>query len=273
MKRSIPVALFMGVTLGLTACASGGGSASADGDGEALVIDGETIASAELYAAAQEEGQFVLYDSYPEEQNRAMLEVFTEDTGIEVELVRAVTSQLYERAVAESGAGRGVADVLGLNDLTLMNEVAERGILAEYESPMALEALEEGQYDPEHRWYTGSQVTLAVAFNEKLVDEKDVPKSWDDLLDPKWEGKIGVTPVSVGGSAYSTYHMMRELGGEEYWEQLAGNSPKMYQSVVPLTQDLVRGEIALGISGPSVVSSQRAAGAPVNSVLLSLIHI
>lgn len=269
LKKSVPIALMLVAALGLTACGADGGTTTEPGEsnGDALVINGETIASADLLAAAQAEGEIVLYDSYPEEQNRRILDVFTEDTGIEVDLIRAVTAQLYERAVAESGAGRGVADVFSINDITLMEDMAERGILAEYDSPMATEALEEDQYDPEQQWYTSSRVTLALAYNEQLVDEADVPMSWEDLLDPKWDGKIGMTPITVGGSAFSTYSLMRELHGDEYWEALAANNPRMYQSVVPLTQDLVRGEVPLAISGPTVVQSQRADGAPVNSVL------
>lgn len=268
MKRSTPIALIACLALGLTACATPGTEeVPTEGNADALVINGETIASGEFLKAAQEEGEIVLYDSYPEEQNQKILEVFTEDTGIEVDLIRAVTSQLYERAVAESGAGRLSADVFSINDITLMEDLAERDILAEYESPMAAEALEEGQYDPEHKWYTVSRVTLALGYNEKLVDEADVPTSWDDLLDPKWAGKVGITPINVGGSSFSQFHMLRELGGVEYWEELAANNPRMYQSVVPLTQDLVRGEIALAISAPSIVSAQRAGGAPVNSIL------
>lgn len=273
MKKYIFVAAAASAALVLSACSGGSPQVTPTGappttgvEEPGFIIDGETIASAELYAAAQAEGSMVLYDSFPEAQWRAVLDVFTEDTGVEVEHIRVVTAQLYERAVSEAGAGRLPADAIGLGDIILMEDMAERGILAQYESPMATSALTPDQYDPDHYWYTASQNGIALAYNEAVVDPADVPKSWDDLLDPKWDGKIGFTPITIGGSAFSSFYLLKEIGGVEYWEGLAANNPRKYESVVPMTQDIVRGEIPLGITSPSVVAAQRAGGAPINTV-------
>jgi len=272
MKKLLPVGLLVAAALMLTACSggsSGSDSGASSGDEGALVVNGETIASGELLAAAQAEGSMVLYDSFPEAQWRALLDVFTEDTGVEVEHVRVVTAQLYERVVSEAGSGRLAADAIGLGDITLMQDLAKRGILASVESPNAIASLDPGLYDPDHYWYTASRNAMALAYNEELVPEADVPKSYEDLLDPKWKGQIGITPISIGGSAFAAFYVMRQVAGDDYWTKLAAQDPKQYQSVTPMTQDIVRGEIPLGFTSPSVVAAARAQGSPVNSVLFA----
>lgn len=253
----------------LTACSTGGGNDSGNGagdegdSGEALVLNGEEIADAELYAAALEEGGFTLYDNYPEGPWRELLDVFEADTGLTVEHVRLVTPQLYERAVSEAGANRLEADAIGMGDITLMNDMAQRGILESYDSPLGLEHLDPGQIDPDHYWYTSAHLVMVPTYNEHLVDAADVPENWNDLLDEQWRGKIGATPIITGGSAFSVYHLMRDKFGIEYWEDLAANDLRLYESVTPLTQDLVRGEVPMGITSLGTVSSQRAQGAPI----------
>lgn len=268
-RVTMGVVTLLSLSLALTACSSGrddGGGESTSGDGAALVIDGEEIASGELYQAALDEGSMTLYDNYPEGPWRSLLDQFTEDTGIEVEHVRLVTPQLYERVVSEAGSGRLAADAIGFGDITLMQDLNERGILAAYESPVATEGLEPDQYDPEFHWYTSANLVMVPTYNEKIVDEADLPESWKDLLDPAWAQKIGVTPIGTGGSSFSVYAFMRDLGGLEYWEDFAANQPRMYESVTPLTQDLVRGEVPLGITSLGTVATQRADGAPINSL-------
>ncbi len=268
MKKSatIGAAAVLGLSLALTGCGGSGTPAETGSDGEALVIDGVQIADAELYQAAVAEGTMTLYDNYPEGPWRALLDQFTEDTGIEVEHVRLVTPQLYERVVSESGAGRVAADAIGFGDITLMQDLTERGILAAYESPIAVEGLEEGQYDSEFHWYTSANLVMVPTYNERVLDEADLPESWEDLLDPQWQGRIGFTPIETGGSAFSVYAFLRDIGGIEYWEDLAANQPRLYESVTPLTQDIVRGEIPLGVTSLGTVATQRRDGAPITSI-------
>ncbi|WP_199434780.1 ABC transporter substrate-binding protein [Qaidamihabitans albus] len=251
------------MSLAVSSC-GGGNDNGGDGTGKPLVIDDEKIASAELYAAAQEQGEFTLYDNYPEEQWRALLDVFEEDTGIAVEHVRLVTSQLYERVVSEAAAGRPVADAVGFGDVTLMADLAERDIIAAYESPVGTSALKEDQYDTEAGWYTSANLGMVLAYNTACA-ERPV-ETYEDLLDPAYRGKIGLTPITVGGSAFSVYHFLRKTYGIEFWEKLAAQQPRIYESVVPLTQDLVRCEVPVSITSLGVVADQAADGAPVAPV-------
>lgn len=244
-------------------CGAGGSTpSSADGD---LVIDGTTIATEEQWQAALDDGSFTLYDTYPEEQWRELLDVFTEDTGVEVESIRLVTSKLYERMLAESGAGRFGADAVGITDITLMTELHNRGITENFES-LNGKALPEGRFDPEGAWYASLLPGLTISYNTELVSVDEAPKTWEDLLDPKWKGKIGMTPITTGGSTFSLFHYLQETFGREYWEALNAQAPRMYESSVALGQDMVRGEVPVTIGNPGVVAGLIRDGAPVTMV-------
>ncbi|MGX7722884.1 ABC transporter substrate-binding protein [Rhodococcus sp. 5G237] len=253
------------VALALTLAGCGSGSSapsSAEGD---LVIDGVTIADQEEWQAALDEGSFTLYDTYPEEQWRALLDEFTEDTGVEVESVRLVTSKMYERMLSEAGAGRFGADAIGITDITLMTELQNRGITENFES-VSGKALPEGRFDPDGGWYSSLLPGLTISYNTDIVPEEEAPKTWEDLLDPKWKGKIGMTPITTGGSTFSLFHFLQETYGREYWEALNAQQPRMYESSVALGQDMVRGEVPITIGNPGVVSGLIEDGAPVTMV-------
>lgn len=275
-KRITGLALLTVGALALSGCGGGGESAQPQEPGETgavgegLEIDGEQIADAELFAAATEEGTLTLYDNYPEAPWRALLDVFEEDTGIAVEHLRLVTPQLYERALSEAGAGQVGADAIGMGDVTLMNDMAERGILTAFESEVGMEALDEEQYAEDSTWYSTARLVMVPGYNESLLESSglEVPTSWEGLLEPEWSEQIGATPIETGGSAYSAYHFMRNEVDEEYWEGLAANSPRLYESVVPLTQDIVRGELPIGITSLGTIATQRAGGAPVLPLFL-----
>jgi len=109
--------------------------------------------------------------------------------------------------------------------------------------------------------YAFSQQLVMPAYNTKLVQQADVPKSWDDLLDPKWAGKIGVSTA--------THHWGRlsQLWGDDkttaYIEKLAAQKPRL-ASTPDTAQHLELGEIQIAATNPDdwVHQSQKK-GAPV----------
>jgi iron(III) transport system substrate-binding protein len=251
--------------LALTGCAGGSGTNAEARGGDDLVVDGVTVADAELWNAALDEGSFTLYDTYPEAQWRAVLDQFTEDTGVEVEHVRLVTGQLYERVLSEGAAKQLSADAIGITDITLMDNLHKQGITREYDSTNG-KKLPEGRYDANGAWYASILPGLTISYNTDVIPAEDAPKTWEDLLDPKWKGQIGITPITTGGSTFSLYHFLHEEYGVEYWKGLKAQEPRMYESSVPLGQDMVRGEVPITLGNPGVVAGLINDGAPVTMV-------
>lgn len=255
MKASFSILSALALALGLS------GAAQAQ---EALVIDGETITSAETLAAGREEGRLVQYGAYPPDAMKVIHDAFTADTGIQVEFIRMSTAPLFQRIVSEAEAGRLAADIVDLTDIVMVSDLMDRGILnVPYRVPN-FDAIPDELKDPEGRWYSYINPIWTVAVNTARIAEEDLPESWEDLLDPKYDGQLAVVNVD-GGSAFSMYSLLRERIADDYWERLAERNPRVYESVSPLTADLARGDVGIAITAPEPVMLQIAAGAPLRT--------
>lgn len=265
MKKALIAAVAVTLTAALAAC-GGSNQATAKPTGP-LVIGGETIASKKLLQSAQGEGKLLIYEQSPEENWRVVLDAFTKDTGIEVQQIRLTSSELYERALTEFQAGKLPADTIGLTDTPLLDDLADKGVFTSYKVPTASSwtPKEKGKND---LWYGYMRLLMTPVYNTAVVTGDNVPTSWNDLLDSKWKGKLGLTPITAGGSSWAVYDFFREKIGADSWQSLADQDPKMYPSVVNLTQDIVRGETPIGVTNLGVSESQMKDGAPIKPLFL-----
>lgn len=247
-------------------CAGNSGPAEeflVDGD---LVLDGETIADEELLAAAHEEpGPLMLYITTPEDALAPVREAFTEATGIETEHVRLPAARLYERVMSEFGGGVLEADIIDQTDHILTQNMVDDGVLVQHQIPEDWD-VPEIFVDPNGYWYAPWTPILTIGYNTALVDEADVPTSWADLVDEQFAGKIGTTPAGVGASTWTLMYFLREEHGIEYWEDYAALDPVIHSSGVPLSEELVRGEIAIAPTILNLLITAKNNGEPVEWV-------
>ena len=89
---------------------------------QALVVDGEEIADAKLFAAARAEKELSVYGTYATETITETLDEFRKDTGLKIEYIRVGSSRLYERVIAEFAAGKLDVDYIDLTDYALIKE-------------------------------------------------------------------------------------------------------------------------------------------------------
>lgn len=213
----------------------------------------------ELYAAAKKEGKLVVWSSRDVPVNQAVAKLFTKRfPGIELEIFKILPSPAIERLVTERKAGRPGGDIIDPNisfmPLLLERDLAEPVDYAKYgvrddEILFDNKAVVIGHYD------------LPLSYNTNLVQQGAI-KSWDDLLDPKWSGK-----VLVESFAYS-FALLASVRGEEwmttYIQKLLANKPLIIQSPTNTAEALAGGQgaIALGTYA-SRTEVNREAGAPV----------
>ncbi|MGZ5834761.1 MAG: ABC transporter substrate-binding protein [Xanthobacteraceae bacterium] len=232
-----------------------------------LVADGETIADANLLAAAKGEGRLLHYGTYPADAMKPVHEAFQSETGIEVEYIRLPSQGMYARVTSEFAAKKLEADIVDLTELPLIQQLIERGVLnAPYKVP-SFDQIPAAIREAEGRWYALVRPVGVVAVNRSRMADNDIPKSWKDLLDPKWKGHIGTANIDAGGSVLTLYSFLRDKVDPDYWKKLAALSPRIYPAVAPLSTDLTRGEIALAIGAiAEPVWLQMKAGAPVKVI-------
>ncbi|WP_186808081.1 ABC transporter substrate-binding protein [Agrococcus baldri] len=250
--------------LALTGCSTGGSAPEAPAAGEDLVIDGETIASAETFAAAQEEDPIVFYTGGSEVSEQQAAEAFTEATGLEVEIVRLAPNKLNERILAEQPAGQLAADVIRISGEDLIAGIADADTFApaELTDDISGGLMPEAIYD-DGLYFSSFDRVYSFGYNNQVVDEADAPQDWADLLDPRWAGQAGIVQVGAGGSTAALTRFQLDRLGEDWLREFAANEPRIFDSSAALTDALARGEIAVGPMPIATAYSATLDGAPI----------
>jgi len=218
---------------------------------------------AELAQAARKEGKVMFWSAMRIVDNQALVEGFeAKYPFIKVEVFRASSEKLVNRAVTESLAGKMTADVL--NGFAL-KALQNRGMLQAYQSPEAA-YYPPGFKDPQHHWvslYNGYQF---FGYNTKLISQGDAPKNWPDLLQPRWKGQIGMDKEE-----YFWYAGMLKYWGEQkgknYMESLARQQIQWRSGHSLLANLMSTGEFPLmAIVYPDRIEQMKTNGEPVDWV-------
>ncbi len=235
----------------------------------ALIIQGEQIADGDLWAAAEEQGGFTMYTGQSEPQEAALVEAFQDQTGLTVEMTHIPTGRLYERIQSEHAGDVLQADVIRHTDRTLWRNHADADILQPY-CPEFIDKVDNQKLVEDDCMFTPTiQSVYAIGYNSAIVEPDDAPKSWTDLLDERWEDSVGLTHIGVGGSAWGRELFLRDTHGEQYWHDLADQSPYISGSGSVVTQEMARGEIEVGMVLPGTQALAQEGGAPVATVVPS----
>jgi iron(III) transport system substrate-binding protein len=231
-------------------------------EAQSLTIEGETIGSAELLRAAKAEGSLLSYTVNFEEMERALLERFREDTGIKSEVIRLAAGRLFERIMSEHAAKRLQADLISLTDTQLMGRLIAEKILVPHMLPN-WDAIPAGLKEPNGYYYAMNRFVTVLGYNSSVWTKEQAPKSWVDLLDPKFKRQVGVVQAAAGGMSWTVALFQRQVVDPVYWEKLAANEPRIYTSQAPLADDLARGEVTVAYTTPGLIRNLLDAGAPV----------
>jgi len=244
------------------------GAASAGAQTPSPVVGGETIASKDLVEAACSEGAVTYYTAQSDRDERAIIEPFEKQFDcIKVSIISAVTGRLFERVGTEAIAGKTQADVLIITDVALAQQLIDRKLVRPWLSPLAPKypatAKREGW------WYAASGSLMYPIYNAQLVQPGDVPQTWNDLLDPKWKGKIATSPITIGGTAWVQYDFMATQLGPDYLKKFSAQDPKLFQSYDPAVLSVARGETLIGVvSALNEYSARTRESAPVMPIYM-----
>ena len=171
----------------------------------------------ELIRGAKKETQVVFWSSMRIDDSKALAAGFeTRYPFIKVEIVRAGGEQIVNRAIAEHMAGKTTYDVLNAFALKVLQN---RGLLQPYASPEANQ-YPAGFKDAQNFWvslYSGYNV---IGYNTKLVPKGEAPKNWEDLLNPRWKGKLAMDDEEYFWHAGMLKHWGEDKG-RKYMEALS----------------------------------------------------
>jgi len=202
---------------------------------------------------AKREAEVVYYASMNLSEANALIGEFERRFPfIKVKLNRATSEKLLTRILAEYSAKRSFADVIQTVEFS-MHILARRGILARY-TPQA-NSLYPKQFKEEGYWTTVYYNAYVTGYNNKLVPAENLPKTYDDLLDPIWKGKL----MMEGTKAEWFAGMLQIMGAErglKYMRALARQQPSPREGHELLAQLIAAGEGLLDLNIP-VASVER----------------
>jgi iron(III) transport system substrate-binding protein len=214
---------------------------------------------------AQAQKKVVIYTSNESTLNDLVFKAFTQETGIAVEPVVAGSGVVIRRLQAEKD--RPLGDIIWGVSRSLLQ--TNKALFAPYASKNK-DAVPVEYRDPTDLWVGNNLHLLVILQNTKILPADQGPKGWDDLLDPKWKGKIAFTDPANSGSAYSTVTLLVDLwgGGDAGWKKVAAlfRNLKILNRSSLVFQGVGNGEYPLGISLEYAGPMWAAGGAPVKTI-------
>ncbi|XVV01095.1 iron ABC transporter substrate-binding protein [Actinosynnema sp. CA-248983] len=188
----------------------------------------------------------VIYSGRNKELVGGVLDQLQQATGVKVE-VRYGSSGEMAAQLLEEGE-RTQADVFFSQDAGALGAVAGQGRLAELPADV-LDLVPAGYRADDKRWVGTSARVRVVAFDPRVVAEADVPDSLEQVVDPKWKGKVGYAPTNASWQAFVT--SVRVLKGEDYtrdWlKKFAANDPKRYDNNIAIMNAINDGRLPVGL--------------------------
>jgi iron(III) transport system substrate-binding protein len=221
-----------------------------------------TDRQARLLEGARAEGQVVIYLNLDTIVANALAGGFMKKfPGVDVQVGRFSGASIIARVETEARAGKLAADAIMSGELGML-VLIDKGVMGRYSSPQIV-AYPESFRDKDHFWNVVLLNVLVPAYNTRLVDKEEVPQQLDDLLRPRWKGKLAMDSQSY----YWFGALLQQMGEEAASRFLRGLNEQQLHHVRGrrlLTQLVAAGEYDLAVeTNLNTVLSMSQQGAPV----------
>jgi len=209
-----------------------------------------TAVTPALIEAARKEGKLSYYSALELNVAERLGKMFeAKYPGIAVRVERSGAERIFQRIAQEQGSAINAVDVANSTDPAHYLDWKKNGWLARYLPEDVAKYFPADQFDPDGMYATSCAWTEAIGYNTSLVKPEDAPKSYADLLDPKWQGKIVKGhPGYSGAILTATFVLSRELGWP-YLEKLAQQKVMQVQSAADPPKKVLLGERAIMADG------------------------
>ena len=216
-----------------------------------------------LHDGAKKEGALNIYTSAQSDDMGALIAGFEKKYGIKSTVWRAGSEKVLQRAVTEARGNRFTVDVIETNGPELESMSREK-ILQQVKSPHHASLLP-AAIRPHGEW-VGTRLNVFVqAYNTKQVKKEEQPKTWDDLLHPRWKGKLGIEADDQDWLAGVVGDLGEARGVKLFKDIVASNGMSVRKGHTLLTQLVVSGEIPFALTVYSYKAEQfKQKGAPID---------
>ncbi len=260
------ILLCVSLLFSLTACTENGNKTTQDTETESLYSSAERTAR----DAENADADLIVYSPHPEEMSSFLVKEFRQRTGLHVTVVNGGTRELLE--ALEAGHKADVFWGGGIESLEAHKYLFDPYIYSQEE------LLLENFVSPEHLWTGFSQMTMVIAYNTSLIQDRALPAGWQDLAKTKFRNQILMADPNKSGSSFSLlvtmllanggFSLEKEAPGWQFVEKLVRNmgaggltagSSDVYSAVAA-------GEAYFGLTFENAVLSLKNSGRPVNQI-------
>ncbi len=217
-----------------------------------------------IIEAAKKEGTLTLYTTIAEKDLPILIKPFEVKYGIKVNVWRAGTDKILQRTLAEAAANRNEVDVVHFGSPE-MEALSREKVLQTVKTP-AYRDLTAGSVPAHQQWAATLLSVWVQAYNTNVVKKADLPKTYADLLDPKWKGRLGVEAKNQDWFQSVVDIMGGGDKGLKFFSDLVatnGVSPRNGHTL--LTNMVVSGEVPMALTVYSYMPEQaKKKGAPID---------
>ncbi|MGZ5048571.1 MAG: ABC transporter substrate-binding protein [Usitatibacter sp.] len=216
-----------------------------------------------LIEGAKKEGQLEIYTSAQSDDMGVLVAAFEKKYGVKVTVWRSSSEKVLQRAVTEMRGNRFTMDIAETNgpELEAMHrekvfEAVKSPYLADLIAPAIM---------PHGEWVGTRLNVFTQAYNTSLVKKEDLPKTWEDLANPKWKGKLGIEQEDSDWLAGEYAELGEARAAKVFRDIVSANGVSVRKGHTLLTQLVVSGEIPLALTVYNYKAEQlKRKGAPID---------
>jgi iron(III) transport system substrate-binding protein len=215
-----------------------------------------------LVEGAKKEGGLSIYTSMPVDDMAALTAAFEAKYGVKAKVWRSSSEKILQRGVLEFKAKRFEVDAFETNGPEV-EAINREGMLVQCHSPALADLIP--QAIPTHRNWIATRLNIfTCSYNTNVVKKEDLPKTYQDLLDPKWKGKLAVEAEDSDWLAETVMQMGEEKGIALFKEIARKNQVSMRKGHTLLGKMVASGEVPLALTTYNYITEKmKKKGAPV----------
>ena len=237
------------------------------GTGEGITLYRGEDRQARLEEGAKREGEVVWYTSFQTDDANQFIQLFEKRYPfLKVKLVRLTSERVLQRYLMEFQGSTFLADIVDTNDFQ-MELPRRKGTLQPYYTP-SVERFDKRLLQPQGYWVASRLTMIVNGYNTRMVKPSEVPKKYEDLLDPKWMGKMSLEREQTEWFMALMEHWGEEKG-KAFFQKLGAQKPTIRSGHTQMAQLIIAGEDPMSPNAYShhFPRAQRK-GAPVDWVNL-----
>src|SRR6185436_5346116 len=202
-----------------------------------------------MVAAAEKEGKVVWYASVDVKVAEAVKKAFVAKyPKIDVEVERTGSERVFQRVNQEYQSGIKNVDLVNSSDASHFLYWKQQGWLMKHVPPDTAKFPAQGK-DPDGTYHVWRSSLSVMGYNTNLIQEKDAPTGYADLLDAKWKGKLAKAHPGYSGTALTGTYAITKALGWDYLEKLSKQGVQQLQSTTATPKSIASGERAVMVDG------------------------